>query len=101
MAPSPAEVAAHLIDLVRRVHPSAEVAVTVARETVALTRFAESFIHQNVADEADRVLLQLHVDGRTATAHGNGTSRDALTRLVESTLTAAALAKTTNVELKT
>lgn len=91
MSMSPAEVAAHLVDLVRRVNPSAEVAVSVARETVALTRFAESFIHQNVADEAERVLLQLHVDGRTATAQGNGTGRDALTRLVESTLTAAAM----------
>ena len=34
--------------------------------TLALTRFANSFIHQNVADDDHTVRLRLHVDGRTA-----------------------------------
>ena len=33
--------------------------------TLALTRFANSVIHQNVAEDAPRVRLRLHLDGRT------------------------------------
>jgi len=88
---TPADIAAQVVELVAAARPGAEAAVTVSRETSALTRFAESFIHQNVADEADVVMLQVHVDGRTASAQGNGTSAEALTRLVESTLAAVAL----------
>ena len=35
---------------------------------MSLTRFANSYIHQNVADETTVVRLRLHADGRTATA---------------------------------
>ncbi|GAA1522129.1 TldD/PmbA family protein [Dactylosporangium maewongense] len=42
--------------------------VLVGRSAVALTRFANSYIHQNVADETTEVRLRLHADGRTATA---------------------------------
>lgn len=88
---SPTDTAARVLELVSATRPGAEAAITVTRETSALTRFAESFIHQNVADEADVVTLQVHVDGRTASAQGNGTSVDALTSLVESALATAAL----------
>jgi predicted Zn-dependent protease len=58
---------------------------------MALTRFANSFIHQNVAETADSVRLRLHVDGRTASYYTTITSPDGLSRLVEQTLSAAKL----------
>ena len=42
----------------------AEVRLTTGVES--LTRFANSFIHQNVAESGTAVRLRLHVDGRTA-----------------------------------
>ena len=61
------EVAARVLDLVRRhAGPGAEAEVFVRRREHALTRFAVSFIHQNVADETTEVRLRLHVGGRTA-----------------------------------
>lgn len=83
--------ALRVLELVARANRSAEAAVTVSRESLALTRFAESFIHQNVADESDRVVLQVHVDGRTASATTNQAAPDALSTLVASVLAAAAL----------
>lgn len=85
------DTAARVLELVAAANRSADVAVTVYRESLALTRFAESFIHQNVADESDRVVLQVHVEGRTASATTNRTSPDALSALVSSVLAAAAL----------
>ena len=84
------DTAARVLELVAAANRSADAAVTVSRESLALTRFAESFIHQNVADESDRVVLQVHGDGRTASAATNRTSPEALSALVSSCLTAAA-----------
>ena len=62
------ELAARVVELVRQVAgPSAEAEVMVRHEAEALTRFAVSMIHQNVADAATTVSLRLHLDGRTAT----------------------------------
>ena len=69
----------------------AEAEVTVTTGIEALTRFATSFIHQNVADAVQQVHLRLAVDGRVAEATTNQTDDDALTRLVRSTLDAAGL----------
>lgn len=33
---------------------------------LALTRFANSYIHQNVAGDTDTVTLRIHAEGRTA-----------------------------------
>jgi hypothetical protein len=49
--------------------PAAEIEVLAERERAALTRFANSYIHQNVADESARVTLRVHHDGRTAAAN--------------------------------
>jgi predicted Zn-dependent protease len=70
---------------------SAEVEVSVDRYAVALTRFANSFIHQNVADTTTSVRLRLHLDGRTATGATTVTSADGLRDLVERTLAASRL----------
>jgi predicted Zn-dependent protease len=45
-----------------------EVEVLVEHAAQTLTRFANSAIHQNVADTATTVWLRVHRDGRTATA---------------------------------
>ena len=39
--------------------------MTVDTTTLALTRFANSFVHQNVGDTTTSVRLRLHLDGRT------------------------------------
>ena len=69
----------------------AEAEVTVSAGPEALTRFATSFIHQNVADDARRVHLRVALDGRVAEATDNRTDDEALARLVRSTMEAAAL----------
>jgi predicted Zn-dependent protease len=69
----------------------AEAEVAVTSGTEALTRFATSFIHQNVADDARSIHLRVALDGRVAEATGNQTDDDALTRLVRSTMDAARL----------
>lgn len=84
--------AARVLELVARAAGTgAEAEVSVSRESLALTRFAESFIHQNVVDETDRVTVRVHVDGRTASASTNRISDEALGALVTSVLTAASL----------
>ena len=67
----------------------AEVAVSAGNE--ALTRFATSFIHQNVADDARGIHLRVALDGHVAEATGNQTDDESLRRLVRSTLDAARL----------
>jgi predicted Zn-dependent protease len=59
------EIAEHVLDLARAALPGAEIEVKVDRTEAALTRFANSFIHQNVADDTTSVWLRAHVDGRT------------------------------------
>lgn len=68
----------------------AEAEVTITSGRSALTRFANSFIHQNVAEAGQWARLKVVVDGRLATA---GTSRLAtgLKDLVERALAAAQL----------
>jgi predicted Zn-dependent protease len=64
--------------------------VVVERHALALTRFANSYIHQNVADEVTTVRLRLHADGRTATT--SSTVLDGLEDLVRRTLESMRLA---------
>jgi predicted Zn-dependent protease len=78
-----------LLDLVAPSGADAE--VTVHRHTLSLTRYANSFIHQNVSDTAETVQLRLHVDGRTAASSTSNTTADGLAGLVERTLAAARL----------
>jgi predicted Zn-dependent protease len=85
------DLAGEVLDLVRHAAgPSAEAEVLVAREDLALTRFANSYIHQNVADSMTRVRLRLHLDGCTAVGSSTrlGTG---LRELVERTISATRL----------
>jgi predicted Zn-dependent protease len=67
-----------------------EAEVTVERHALSLTRFANSYIHQNVADETTSVRLRLHADGRTAAT--STTVLDGLDGLVRRTVDAMRLA---------
>jgi predicted Zn-dependent protease len=84
------EQAARVVELVRSAAgPGAEAEVMVRHDAEALTRFANSAIHQNMADAATTVSLRLHLDGRTATGTTTITDAGGLRSLVERTLTAA------------
>ncbi|MGN9812116.1 TldD/PmbA family protein [Micromonospora sp. BQ11] len=86
------DLASQVVELVRRLGgPSTEAEATVLRSDLALTRFANSFIHQNVAESGVSVRLRLHVDGRTAAGGGSVVTPDGLRALVERTLAAARL----------
>jgi predicted Zn-dependent protease len=88
--PSELDVAAHALDLVRATAGStAQAEVLVAHTELSLTRFANSFIHQNVADATASVRLRLHLDGRTAAGSTTVTGEDGLRGLVERTVAAA------------
>ena len=54
----------------------------------ALTRFANSYIHQNVASDTATVTLRIHTDGRTAVNSTTATDEAALAALVERTAAA-------------
>jgi predicted Zn-dependent protease len=86
------DLAGRIVDLVTKSTPSAEVEVSVDTTSLALTRFANSMIHQNVADETTTVRLVTHVDGRTVTATTTVTGDDALREFADRTLDAARLA---------
>jgi predicted Zn-dependent protease len=86
------DVASQVLDLVRRAAgPDAEAEVSVDHTSQSLTRFANSFIHQNVADSGGSVRVRLHVDGRTATGSSTITSAEGLRVLVDRTDAAAGL----------
>jgi len=93
LSPALDELSAAVLDQVRRqAGADAQATVRVEHATLALTRFADSAIHQNVADEQVTVHLQLTVDGgRTATASTTRSRPDALPELVAATLAAARL----------
>jgi predicted Zn-dependent protease len=84
------DLAAQVADLVTTLAGrDAAAEVMVSHDVEALTRFANSAIHQNVAEATTTVRLRMHVDGRTAAALTTITSPDALRGLVERTLAAA------------
>jgi predicted Zn-dependent protease len=85
--------AEQVLDLARAEGGSGvEAEVVVDRHALALTRFANSFIHQNVAEDTARVRLRLHLGGRTATASTTVTTTAGLTELAARTVAAARLA---------
>jgi predicted Zn-dependent protease len=81
-----------VLDIVRgQAGAGIEAEVVVTRTELSLTRFATSFIHQNVADLTTTVRLRLHLDGRTAGGATTVTSADGLRDLVGRTLEGARL----------
>jgi predicted Zn-dependent protease len=72
----------------------AEAEVVTFHGNLSLTRFANSFIHQNVAEEGDTVNLRVAIDGRIASAATTATTPAALESFVDGTLKTAALQPT-------
>ncbi|MGH3729079.1 MAG: TldD/PmbA family protein [Micromonosporaceae bacterium] len=86
------ELTGQVIDLVVRHAPAGtEAEVTAEAESHALTRFANSFIHQNVSETTTTVSLRLHTEGRTASGTTTVTDSGGLTGLVRRTLAASRL----------
>ncbi|HEY8473485.1 MAG TPA: TldD/PmbA family protein [Natronosporangium sp.] len=82
------DLASQVLELVRAAGLTGEADVYVERETFALTRFANSFIHQNVADDTTTVWLRLHADGRTVATSTTNTTPDGLRTLVSNSAAA-------------
>jgi predicted Zn-dependent protease len=79
-----------VLDLVRaQAGAAAEAEVLVHRTDLALTRFANSYIHQNVADTTESVRLRLHLDGRTTTVSTTLITEDGLRALVSRAVAAS------------
>ena len=72
--------------LLERVGDRAEAQVVVTVGPSELTRFANSFIHQNVGEIKSRVALTVASEGRTAELVGSSTTDASLARLVEQSL---------------
>jgi predicted Zn-dependent protease len=87
----PATIADQVLELVRAQAAGAEADVHVIADGDGLTRFASSFVHQNVAEENLRVRLRVAVDGRWAVADTNRVDAASLAGLVGSTVDAARL----------
>ncbi|WP_433529818.1 TldD/PmbA family protein [Micromonospora sp. CA-263727] len=84
------EIAGQVVELVARLGgPAAQAEVRVSRAELALTRFANSTIHQNVAESVVEVRLRVHMAGRTVAGGGNVVDADGLRALVERVLAAA------------
>ena len=73
----------HTVEQALGVLPGAEVSVQVDRHRLALTRFANSVIHQNVAEDATTMRLVVHLDGRTATGSTSVVSDEDVRSLVD------------------
>ncbi len=84
-----ADVADRVLDLVRARAATAEAEVAVRHGEEALTRFANGFIHQNVAEERRRVHLRVALDGRSAASSVEGFDPDLLARLADDVIAAA------------
>ena len=76
------DLAAATLDRTAAALPGAEVGVAVDRNQLALTRFANSVIHQNVAEDVTHVSIRIHHDGRTAETAATITGDDELAALV-------------------
>jgi predicted Zn-dependent protease len=87
-----ASLAGQVLARVTAASAGADVEVSVDHVRPALTRFANSVIHQNVAEESVSVGIRVHVDGRTASASSTVLGEAGLDDLVARVLAAAALA---------
>lgn len=84
-----------VLDLAQRVidivGDRAEAQVTVHGGTSSLTRFANSFIHQNVGEEGESISLKVIAGGRIASATTTKVGEDDLGSFVDDAISAASL----------
>lgn len=57
--------------------------------SLSLTRFANSFIHQNVSEDIEQLTLKVEIGGRIASSSTTSTTPDALARFVDATIDTA------------
>ncbi len=76
--------------LIELVGDRAQAEASVQTGRIELTRFANSFIHQNVGEDYVKVRLRVASKGRVAAVTGNHASEVALAQLVDDALTVAA-----------
>lgn len=69
--------------LLERVGERAEAVVVVETGVSELTRFANSYIHQNVGEKVSEISVTVSADGRTSKLTGSSLSDEGLARLVE------------------
>jgi predicted Zn-dependent protease len=81
-----------VLDRVAGLAPDAAAEVSVLAREAGLTRFAGSYIHQNVAERELRVALRVIRDGRWTTASTDRAGAGGLDQLVKSTVDAVRLA---------
>ncbi len=86
------DTAASALDRATAALPGAEIEISVDRHRLALTRFANSVIHQNVAEDITSVSIQIHHDGRTAATAATVTGDVDLVALVGRAVDAVRLA---------
>jgi len=86
------ELAATSLERATAALPGADVEVSVDRNQLALTRFANSVIHQNVAEDVTHVSIRIHDDGRTAATAATITGDAELEALVSRAVEAVRLA---------
>ena len=78
-------------EVLNRVGVRAEAEVHVTGGPSALTRFANSFIHQNVAEESITVSVRLAVNGKVASGSTTNLTDEGLDRVVDDTVDLAGL----------
>ena len=77
--------------VLERIDDGIEAEVRYTTGVESLTRFANSFIHQNVSEEVSTISLRVAVDGRVASGNGTVVTDEAIDRLVDETVAAAKL----------
>jgi predicted Zn-dependent protease len=84
------DLAQRTLELTRAVAgDGAQAEVTVTSYVRGLTRFARSFVHQNVVDTSERIRLRVLVDGSWAAVSTDRADADSLRAAVESAVAAA------------
>jgi predicted Zn-dependent protease len=89
---SESSLARKVVDLARKAVSGAEVSAQADRHRLSLTRFANSVIHQNVAQDGTTLRLVVHHDGRTASGSASIVSNDDLRSLVDRVAAAVRIA---------
>jgi len=86
------DLATRVLEMAQRASPGAEIEATVDRHRLALTRFANSVIHQNVGEDTTVVRLRVHADGRTTAGSSTALDDTGLAALVKRTVEAVRIA---------
>jgi predicted Zn-dependent protease len=89
------ELADRVVELVKQedaqLEGDVEANVRVSRTRHGLTRFANSFVHQNVGEDTVTVAITVAVDGRTTSVSTTDVVEESLARLVAEAVTSAQL----------